>query len=250
MFSRTLPLLISFLCADIVMSDCVNTTIPFGTDTIIANQILKNETVLFQVPVDAKVQTSHVITDSNDYHITVVSGGKAIMSYSPSAHVISIAPTKLSGASYYCSPLVLWAGAAGATSILSGGRDVDRLLLGTTAVITASSLMTVAFAECATIEISFNVPNYFRDVNASRISSVSGEQFVSFKHHKVCSAGEWTEAAGTATKDTQCTTCSTGRFRAKPATNGKAEKQLNVCKGINENECRRFVSKNIIVLQC
>ena len=67
-FSRTLPFLISFLCADIVMSDCVKRTIPFGTDTIIANQILKKQTISFQVPADVKVKTSHAISFVTGLH--------------------------------------------------------------------------------------------------------------------------------------------------------------------------------------
>ena len=47
--------------------------------------------------------------------------------------------------------------------------------------------------------------------------------------HKVCGAGEWTVAEGTATKDTECRSCRTGTFRAKAPTDGKAETEDEVC---------------------
>ena len=47
--------------------------------------------------------------------------------------------------------------------------------------------------------------------------------------HKVCGAGEWTFAEGTATKDTTCRPCREGTFRAKAATDGKAETEDEVC---------------------
>ena len=47
--------------------------------------------------------------------------------------------------------------------------------------------------------------------------------------HKICNAGQWTEAAGDAYTDTKCTACSTGRFRAKAPSDGKAEHEFAVC---------------------
>ena len=55
--------------------------------------------------------------------------------------------------------------------------------------------------------------------------------------HKVCSEGQWTEAAGYGTKDTKCTACSAGRFRVKAPTDGKAEKEGDVC--ISHRKCKR-----------
>ena len=49
------------------------------------------------------------------------------------------------------------------------------------------------------------------------------------KKHKTCAAGEWTKAEGTAKVDTQCKTCSSGRFRGS-APQGKAKEIENtVC---------------------
>ena len=47
--------------------------------------------------------------------------------------------------------------------------------------------------------------------------------------HKVCGAGEWIAAAGTATSDTKCQPCPKGTFRAKAPTGRKAEKEADVC---------------------
>ena len=48
--------------------------------------------------------------------------------------------------------------------------------------------------------------------------------------HKICGVGEWTATAGTATTDTECQTCSKGRFRSTAPTSGKAEIGTEVCK--------------------
>ena len=45
----------------------------------------------------------------------------------------------------------------------------------------------------------------------------------------MCKSGEWTKAAGDAKTDTLCSACSTGRFRAKAATDNAAEKENDVC---------------------
>merc|ERR1719460_1073835 len=89
--------------------------------------------------------------------------------------------------------------------------------------------MNVAFAECTDVVIYFNIPKYYL-VQSSASASKGLLHQVSFKHQKLCSVGQWTETAGSTIKDTKCTACSTGRFRVKPATDGKAEIQANVCK--------------------
>ena len=45
--------------------------------------------------------------------------------------------------------------------------------------------------------------------------------------HKVCGAGEWIVAAGTATSDTKCQPYGKGTFRAKAPTNTEAEKEAD-----------------------
>ncbi len=48
--------------------------------------------------------------------------------------------------------------------------------------------------------------------------------------HKLCDAGEGTEAPGDATTDTKCTACSVGRFRAEaPTDNLQPEVEDDVC---------------------
>lgn len=47
--------------------------------------------------------------------------------------------------------------------------------------------------------------------------------------HKICNAGEWTEATGDATADTKCTACSTGRYRSQAPTDTKIEVEEEVC---------------------
>ena len=49
--------------------------------------------------------------------------------------------------------------------------------------------------------------------------------------HKVCGAGEWIVAAGTATSDRKCRSCPEGRFRAKAPTKNKVEDPEAVCIG-------------------
>ena len=55
--------------------------------------------------------------------------------------------------------------------------------------------------------------------------------------HKNCSRGEWTEAAGTSTRDTQCKACGNGFFRAQaPTTNKLAETKDVLC--IEHTKCK------------
>jgi hypothetical protein len=49
------------------------------------------------------------------------------------------------------------------------------------------------------------------------------------KTHKLCSAGQWTKTAGSLTKDTECVSCSTGRFRKVGPTAKTPEIEANVC---------------------
>ena len=47
--------------------------------------------------------------------------------------------------------------------------------------------------------------------------------------HKVCAAGQWTMAAGTATQDTACRPCRKGTFRANAPKDGAAETEGEAC---------------------
>merc|ERR1719362_1872367 len=78
--------------------------------------------------------------------------------------------------SSWCSPLALWTG-VGAASILSGNRDVDRIVLGTTAIIAISCLMNMAQAQCE-FSIYFNLPNYVQD--SVPTDGQNGIKYVSF----------------------------------------------------------------------
>ena len=60
--------------------------------------------------------------------------------------------------------------------------------------------------------------------------------------HKVCGAGEWTFAKGTATKDTACRPCREGTFRAKAPTDGRAETEGEVCLAHNKCEAGEWTS--------
>ena len=56
------------------------------------------------------------------------------------------------------------------------------------------------------------------------------------KAHKLCSAGQWTKAKGSATKDTECESCSSGRFRKVAPTGKASEVEANVC--VAHRRCR------------
>ena len=49
------------------------------------------------------------------------------------------------------------------------------------------------------------------------------------KVHKLCTAGQWTKNAGSLTEDTECASCSTGRFREVGPTAKTPESETKVC---------------------
>ena len=160
------------------MSDCSSQTLSLQTNGVI-NQLLTNrDRLYFEIPSDAVVMPGPY-PGARDYSVTVVSGGNAAVSYFSDRIVVDsgVSNKYASSASSWCSPLALWTGAAGAATILN--RDMDRAVLGTTAIIAASSLMNVALAaDCNKVEIYFNLPNYVQDSYPA--SGKDGVQFVAF----------------------------------------------------------------------
>ena len=172
-----LSLLSLFLCVDLAVSKA---TLSLHSDSAIRSLIQKKRQLFFQIPAGANVPEGPY-PDAPDYSITVVSGGMPTMTYSNGKIVINAKAAAVCAASSapssFCSPLALWTG-AGAASILSGNRDVNRIVLGTTAIIATSSLMNMAQAQCQ-FDIYFNLPSpYVQD--SVPTDAQNGIKFVSF----------------------------------------------------------------------
>merc|ERR1719326_519472 len=181
-----------FLCFGVVSSQAASPTgckvTPLSLKKPgIVDIVNSRQALFFQLPEKAQVM-SGVYPGSKEYSVTVVRGDVAEMVYSNGQ--ISIDPsiggysgaggfnTFTDAASALCSPLTLWTGAAGAAAIMSGNRHVDRAVIGTTAVLAASSLMNVALADNCKYQVYFNIPNYKQD---SEPVVKKGKMYVAFR---------------------------------------------------------------------
>ena len=200
-------LLEAFLCFQAAVSDCVPQTMSLTQNRNVNALLTDKARLYFQIPANAQVMPNPY-PGADDYTITVVSDGSATIGFS--SDTISVQAGSMyayaDNSPSWTSPLALWTGAAGAATLLS--RDVDRAVLGTTAVIAASSLINVALAsQCDTVEIYFNMPKYQQD--SIPTSGTNRVKFVAFFYQEQREKVSITVQGGTCSRG-QCGSCGEG----------------------------------------